>query len=363
MPKPKCPNCGLPTKRTEDWACQWCGYPLLSDSYKKIPKTYKQLKEERLYKRRSHLREDTPKEGILREGTATATIELTVEEIYSLCTLDKEEAATRFKNKILSITGVVTKIVVDYDYDIYYVSLTGAQRKEEYDVNCMFDKGNNSQLSLLTEGQTVTIEGKYDGYEVNILIKDCVLARSPAGEEAPSSLQYSDITFPPTHMLESEREPTPEPEPEPEPATETTSESKPEPVTELEPMLEPEPELTPEPVPEPEPEPTSTAIEVTVDELFSTYRADEAAADERFRNKILRLTGIVNRIEAKDYLDFNYINLTNVENNLLEHARCFFDKKHGTELNQLTMGQEVTVQGTYDGSIVNMRLKGCVLVS
>ncbi|MFC1860452.1 hypothetical protein ACFLYC_02630, partial [Chloroflexota bacterium] len=45
---PKCPNCGQTTERTEDWACQWCGYPLISTSFKKIPKTYGQLKEEKL---------------------------------------------------------------------------------------------------------------------------------------------------------------------------------------------------------------------------------------------------------------------------------------------------------------------------
>jgi ribosomal protein L37E len=45
---PACPNCGRPTLRTRDWACQWCGYPLLSKSYKKIDKTYKELQEERL---------------------------------------------------------------------------------------------------------------------------------------------------------------------------------------------------------------------------------------------------------------------------------------------------------------------------
>jgi membrane protease YdiL (CAAX protease family)/DNA-directed RNA polymerase subunit RPC12/RpoP len=46
---PRCPNCGRKALRTEDWACQWCGYPLLSKSYKKIPKTYKELREEKLY--------------------------------------------------------------------------------------------------------------------------------------------------------------------------------------------------------------------------------------------------------------------------------------------------------------------------
>jgi ribosomal protein L37E len=44
---PGCPNCGRETQRTEDWVCQWCGYPLLSRAYRKIDKTYKQLQEER----------------------------------------------------------------------------------------------------------------------------------------------------------------------------------------------------------------------------------------------------------------------------------------------------------------------------
>jgi len=161
----------------------------------------------------------------------------------------------------------------------------------------------------------------------------------------------------------------PEPEPMPEPVPETTSESKPEPVAEPEPELTPEPEskpiLKPEPEPRPksEPGPSSAVIEVTVDELLSAYAMDEVAADERFGDKILKVTGIVNRIEVKDYLDFDYIILTNAENSLFQHARCFFDKKHGPELSQLTTGQKVTVQGTYNGSMINIRLRDCVLVS
>jgi hypothetical protein len=161
----------------------------------------------------------------------------------------------------------------------------------------------------------------------------------------------------------------------PEPVPEATSESEPE--LELKPQqgpeVEPEPELIaeqesvaepePETKPEAETEPIPTAIELTVDEMFAAYRADEAAADARFGNNILRLTGLVNRIEVKDYLDFDHINLTNAENDLLEHVRCFFDKRHGPELDQLTIGQEVTVQGTYKGSMVCMQLRGCVLVS
>ena len=44
---PKCPNCGRETLRTEDWACQWCGSPLLSGAFKKIPRTYREIQEEK----------------------------------------------------------------------------------------------------------------------------------------------------------------------------------------------------------------------------------------------------------------------------------------------------------------------------
>jgi ribosomal protein L37E len=44
---PACPNCGRQTLRTLDWACQWCGYPLMSRAYRRIDKTFKQLQEER----------------------------------------------------------------------------------------------------------------------------------------------------------------------------------------------------------------------------------------------------------------------------------------------------------------------------
>lgn len=336
---PNCPNCGEPTKRTVDWACQLCGYPLLSKSYMKIAKTYKQIKEERSHEQLSHPTEDT----------TSTEIGLTVDELFSICTSNQVEKDTIFNNKILSVTGVVAKTVVDYDVDIYCVSLTGAQKNRECSVNCMFDKKDASQLNELTEGQTITIEGKYDSYELNIIIKDCNLVSSPAREETPSSMVSSDLVVKTTDTSESESNLVIEPK--------TMLET--EPNIELEPKGEMDPEL----VLEPKPELDITALEVTVDELLSIYAVDGTAADERFGGKILKITGEVNRIEVKDYLDIDYINLTSSENETLDHIRCFFDKKHESELNQLTKGQKVTVQGIYDGSIINMRLIGCVLVS
>jgi len=203
---PECPNCGRETLRTEDWACQWCGYPLLSSSYKMIPKTYRQLKEERLHK--------------------------------------------------------------------------------------------------------------------------------------PEPV--------PEQKLELEPEPTFEPEAEP------VLESQREPI--------PEAEQEVEPIQKRKPEPEPVAMELTVDELLSAYATDEVAADAKFVNKLLRVTGVVAMIDVKDMLDTHYIRLTGDERNLLQSVQCMFDKKHAPILKQLEKGQTVTVQGEYNGSIIAIRMIDCTLV-
>ena len=241
---PKCPNCGLETLRTEDWACQWCSYPLLSSAYKMIPKTDKQLKQERLY-----------------------------------------------------------------------------------------------EVEPVPESEL---------------------------EPEPESMLESE----PEPVLESQREPIPEPEREVEPVPESKLEPEPESMleSEPEPVLEsqrepiPEPEREVEPVPKSELEPELVAMELTVEELFSAYATDEVAADTKFANKLLRVTGVVIMIDVKDMLDTHYIRLTRAERNLLQNVRCMFDKKHAPMLQQLVIGQTVTVQGIYNGSIIEIRMMDCVLV-
>ena len=182
----KCPNCGQTAERTEDWACQWCGYPLLSKSYKKIPKTYRQLKEEILDKQKPPEPEPVPEpepepvpepepEPEPVPEPEPGTIEVTVEELYSAFRADEVAADAKFTNKILKVTGVVDRITVNDVHDIYYIILASAEKKEQWNVRCKFDRKHGPQLNRLTAGQTVTAQGKYDGYKVNILMKDCVL--------------------------------------------------------------------------------------------------------------------------------------------------------------------------------------------
>jgi len=249
---PKCPNCGQETARTEDWACQWCGHPLLSKSFKKIPKTYQQLQEEKLL---------IPKPPVSEEPEPEPALEPVPEP-------EPEP------------------------------------------------------------------------------IPEPMPEPEPIPEPVPAP-ELEAKTAPVAEPI-PEAEPMPEPEPIPEPVPEPELEAKPAP--------------EPQPVPELEPEPTTGAIAVTANELNSAFQADKAAANAKLTDKILRLTGTVDKIIVKDNLDIQYILLTSAEKQATWNVRCTFGREHGPQLTRLTEGQTVTVQGKYDGYERNIIMKDCVLV-
>ena len=248
-----CPNCGRPTHRTEDWACQWCGYPLLSKAYKKIPKTFQQLQEERRSPAVSEpipeivevpeptpvlepepipepepavAAEIEPEQAPVPEGEAVPELEaapepetiaepepqpeqepvqetaqevttppipepmpepeaieppvsitgaVTVEELDASYQSDRIAADAGNQNKILTLSGVVDKVVVNENHEIYYCILSGAGGKVLWNIRCTFDKRNGAELKRLARGQAAVVQGKYDGYSKNIILKDCVV--------------------------------------------------------------------------------------------------------------------------------------------------------------------------------------------
>jgi hypothetical protein len=202
---PRCPNCGRDTLRTEDWACQWCGYPLPSPAYKVVAKTYKQLKEEGLHKPEA-IQKITPEpepEQRIEEGRESkielepepepekdvesiqeeqpepepkpAVIELTVEELLSAYETDPVKADEKFVNEVLRVTGVVATVDVKDFLDTHYIRLTGSERNFLQSVQCMFDKKHASLLAKLETGQTVTVQGKFNGSMIAIRLTDCFL--------------------------------------------------------------------------------------------------------------------------------------------------------------------------------------------
>jgi hypothetical protein len=132
---------------------------------------------------------------------------------------------------------------------------------------------------------------------------------------------------------------------------------------EAEPEVEPEVEPEPEPVMEPEPESVPAEIAVTVEELQSAFVDDVAGSEEKFVDKVLKITGFVGRIAVNDIIDSPCVVLTSSEKTVLRNVLCVFDKKHTPELKLLAPGQTVTVQGKYDSCTINILVTDCVLVN
>ncbi|UCH42378.1 MAG: hypothetical protein JSW16_06045 [Dehalococcoidales bacterium] len=295
---PKCPNCGQETTRTQDWACQWCGFPLTSSSFKTIDKTFQQLKDER-----------RPRVEPVIEAEPEIEVEPELEP--------EPEPEPKPKRRRTPRARVKAK--------------PKAEPEPEPEVE-------------------IEIEPE--------------LEMEPEPEPEPKPKRRR------TPRAKAKAKPKAEPEPEPEVEIEVEPELEIEPEPELE--LEPEPEPEPEPVvetkiervmePEPRPEPALPVMELTFEELLSTYEEEGAAADAHYANRLLKISGVVNRIEVKEELGIHYINLASSQESLLGNMRCVFDKQHASVLNRLMVGQEVTVQGTYDGSVIDMRMKDCVLV-
>ena len=251
----KCPNCGQSTERTQDWACQWCGYPLVSGSFRQMSKTYQEAKAERLrdmtaievvetdIQERADVSEATEISADVSEETAepeaseativdeaeqvvevepeikpeppsetepTAEVEstsegestgedsgeadetvepvaeaettqspgiipITIEELNEACEADSEAAEARFTGNILQITAEVGRIPPVESSENPCLILISSEKPTAMNVLCIFDKQHETVIKNLSEGQLVTVQGRYDGCVMNILVNDCIL--------------------------------------------------------------------------------------------------------------------------------------------------------------------------------------------
>ena len=240
----KCPNCGRSTMRTKDWACKWCGYPLISGSYPVTPETFAELrgrKEQELAsvtpeikpepnaKPASEPNQDTELEAgvksepepeqqiepgaskeepepeetveqselkadvdevpevVPQSGTEAVlegkpkpapvvapVAEVTVAELCESYQSYGMEAHKEFKNRVFRVNGIVDTVLIKDISSQYSVVLTGVEKHELGAVHCKFEKKDVPELERLEAGQTLTVQGRYDGFVTDILLADCV---------------------------------------------------------------------------------------------------------------------------------------------------------------------------------------------
>ena len=99
-------------------------------------------------------------------------------------------------------------------------------------------------------------------------------------------------------------------------------------------------------------------VEVTAIKLSEEYDANKVAADAKYKDKRLKVTGIIDGI-GKDILDDPYVTLEGMPNRLFG-VQCMFSKSKEQELINLKKGQEITLTGKMSGEMIgNVVLREC----
>ncbi len=104
-----------------------------------------------------------------------------------------------------------------------------------------------------------------------------------------------------------------------------------------------------------------SAINVSAAKLFSDYSANQVAADAKYKNNLVEVTGIVGNI-GKDILDNPYILLTDGQEYSLTGVQCSFSQSDNSQLATVSKGQQITLRGTVSGLMMNVEVSGCQIV-
>ena len=104
------------------------------------------------------------------------------------------------------------------------------------------------------------------------------------------------------------------------------------------------------------------ATRFDVEDLYADYKANQIAADGKYKNQVLEVVGIVKEIK-KDSKDNPYVEFVLQKNRYMSSGRADFPKYANSQLAQLSKGQQITVRGRCEGLYAQgVILNDCVLL-
>lgn len=98
---------------------------------------------------------------------------------------------------------------------------------------------------------------------------------------------------------------------------------------------------------------------VTAKALIDAYDANEIAADQKYKDKVIQVSGQVEDI-SEDIMGDPYITLCIGEYGF-DCVQCYFADSEKGKLARLSKGQNVKVKGLCTGKPFHVSLKGCEL--
>jgi hypothetical protein len=98
------------------------------------------------------------------------TITITAIQLWVDFDSDQDAANAKYRGKVINVTGIVNEIGIDR-VDTPYVLLTSADGL--FGVQCLFSSKDELRLAQLSAGQSLTIQGICQGYDLDVVLKNC----------------------------------------------------------------------------------------------------------------------------------------------------------------------------------------------
>ena len=105
--------------------------------------------------------------------------------------------------------------------------------------------------------------------------------------------------------------------------------------------------------------PEKQTIKVSAKDLYQAYEENEVAADRKYGNQLVEITGTVDNI-GTDVIGRVYI--TFPTGKTLKSVQCYFEDDEAIDgVASIAKGQTVTVVGTCGGFTLNVSVKDCII--
>ena len=103
------------------------------------------------------------------------------------------------------------------------------------------------------------------------------------------------------------------------------------------------------------------ATAIDAETLHAEYKANEVAADKKYKGKVLEVTGTVKEIK-KDVFNHPCVLMELNQNQFMSSVDCRFPDTAQAQLGNLRKGDQITVRGRCEGMLISaVQLKDCIL--
>lgn len=100
-------------------------------------------------------------------------------------------------------------------------------------------------------------------------------------------------------------------------------------------------------------------IQVDYKELYRDYKENAIAADEKYKDKLIQVTGKIDDI-FREVMGHPYV--TFEVDKYFGHVQAVFDKDEEKNIAKLKKGQTITVRGRCKGKTINVLLDDCIII-